>query len=112
MYSETVEHNRGGSSLIEDCRRCLSFHIILTLKDGSCMDGIIQEVKENSIILLVGEDVMEEGDCNQRNGERQPFHGGPRRFRRFRPRPFPINSIATLALLRYPFIFTPFPFFP
>lgn len=57
-----------------------------TMKDGSKLDGIIESVDENYVIVLVGEDIVDYG-CENESYEQRQF-GGPRRFRRFRRRVF------------------------
>ncbi len=96
----------------DKCNRLLYYHVVLTLKDGSTVDGIIGRVDDDQVIVLVGEDVMED---ESRFG--RPPGGGPRpgggggRFRRFGPRGFPFASIAALSLLAYPFFFRPYPYY-
>ncbi|WP_374940967.1 hypothetical protein [Clostridium mucosae] len=90
----------------------MSFHVIITLTDGSTIDGIIEDVDRDRVIVLVGEDVMEPEDENESNQQRQfPGVGRPRRFRRFRRKGFPLGNLAALALLGYPYFVPPFPFF-
>lgn len=96
----------------DKCNRLLYYHVVLTLKDGSTVDGIIGRVDDDQVIVLVGEDVMED---ESRFG--RPPGGGPRpgggggRFRRFGPRGFPFASTAALSLLAYPFFFRPYPYY-
>ena len=91
------------------CKKYLYYHIILTMADGSKVDGMIEDVNEDGITMLVGEDVMEEDSEDQYDEQRQyhhhHFHRPRRRFRRFRRRRFPIHNLASIALLPY---FTPF----
>ncbi len=110
MNLEGNNYYRDLHSLQDECKRCLHFHVVVTMVDGSTLDGIIQDMDKDRVIILVGEDVMEQDDGMQFDPQRQ---GGRqrRRFRRFRPRAFPFNSIAGLALLGYPFFAPPF-FFP
>ena len=98
-------------NLQEECRKYASYHVILKMLDGSTVDGIIESVDNDRIIILVGEDVMEQENSNQMENQRQPFgHGQRRRFRRFRRRGFPIGALAALTLLQYPYAY-PFLFF-
>lgn len=79
------------------------YHIILTMKDGNKFDGIIENVDEDKITVLVGEDIMDKGSENQSDDQRQynNYEGPRRRFRRFRRTFFPLNELAELALLSY-----------
>jgi small nuclear ribonucleoprotein (snRNP)-like protein len=95
-------------NLFDECKRLIDFHIILVMKDGSSVDGILENVDSNGIIMLVGEDVIDLDDMPMPEGQRQ-FGGGRgmRRRRRFRRRGFPFNNVRGV----FPFFF-PFPFFP
>ncbi len=94
------------------CNRLLYYHVVLTLKDGSTVDGIIGRVDDEQVIVLVGEDVMEdESRFGGALGGRPRPGGGGGRFRRFGPRRFPLGSIAALSLLSYPFYSQPYPYY-
>ena len=115
MTLERTDYNRDLRSLHDECKRCLYYHTTLTMKDGNTFDGIIENVDDDKISILVGEDVMEQEDENQYDQQRQYYsHGRPRRrFRRFRRRNFPLATLAALSLLPYPYIAqTPYPYYP
>ncbi|OMI28809.1 small nuclear ribonucleoprotein [Bacillus haynesii] len=86
------DHQR---SLHDLCRKYMHYHVVLKMKDGSSVHGILEGVNRQEASVLVPEDVTE-------TDERQ-FYGGygypRRRFRRFRRRIFPFVFIAAL----YPF---------
>ena len=106
MSLEIFDYERNDMSIYEQCQRCISYHTIIQMKDGSSFDGIV-------VFVLVGEDVMTDEMANEMARQpRQPFGPMRNRYRRFRRRPFPINTIAALALLRYPFIVPPYPYYP
>lgn len=113
MNFERNDYYRDVTPIHDDCKKAMYYHIILKMKDGSTVDGIIENVDEDGIDMLVGEDVMEQDDEGQYDEERQFYgygHGRPRRrFRRFRRRRFPLASLLALSLLPYPHI--P-PFYP
>ena len=67
------------------------------------MDGIIEEINGDEVKILIGEDMME----NTMNMSRQPGTGS-NRYRRFRPRNYPVNRIGNVGLLPYP----PIPIIP
>jgi hypothetical protein len=82
------------------------------MTDGSVVDGIIEDVDNDSIVVLVGEDVMEQDD-NEPNNQQRDFYRRPRRrYRRFRRRRFPLGNLAALSLLAYPFYAPPYPYYP
>ena len=102
--------------LYDECKRCMSYHTILTMTDGSVFDGIIEDVDNDRVIVLVGEDIMEqegEDQFEQQQQQRQPYsYGRPRRrFRRFRRRGFPLNALAALSLVHYPYIAPLYPYY-
>lgn len=114
MSLEENNYYRDSQSLYNDCKRCVNYHVILTMTDGSKVDGIIEDSDSDSVNMLVGEDVMEQGYDSQSEYQRQPFViGNPRRrFRRFRRRRIPFREIAVLSLLQYPYIMPPYPYYP
>ena len=102
-------------NLHDKCKKCLYFHTTLTMTDGSTLDGIIENVDPDRIIVLVGEDVMEQESENQPEQQRQyhSYDRPRRRFRRFRRQAFPLASLAALSLLPYPYIAQPpYPYYP
>jgi hypothetical protein len=115
MALDENNYYRDLQSLHDECKRCLYYHANLTMTDGSTLDGIIENVDSDRIIVLVGEDVMEQ-DGEDKSDEQRQYHGRPRRrrrFRRFRRRAFPLASLAALSLLPYPYIYQPpYPYYP
>lgn len=114
MALEENNYYRDLQSLYNDCERCVNYHVVLTMSDGSKVDGIIEDVDSNRVIMLVGEDVMEQEYERQLDNQRQPFIIGTssRRFRRFRRRAFPFRNLSALSLLQYPYFMPPFPYYP
>ena len=113
MDLERNDYYRDLKYLHEECKRCMSYHAILTMIDGSVFDGIIEDVDDNRVTVLVGEDIMEQEGADQGNQQqRQPYnYGRPRRrFRRFRRRNFPLNALAALALVQYPYMAPLYPY--
>lgn len=81
------------------CQKYMNYHVIGQLSDGSMVEGIVDGMDDNSVTMLVPEDVYE--------GDR--IYGGyggygRRRFRRFRRRRFPFS------IFIFPF-FIPFPYY-
>ncbi|RDY22386.1 hypothetical protein CHF27_013775 [Romboutsia maritimum] len=109
MSLERNTKNRNIQNLYDECKRLKSYHTIFTMKDGSVFDGIIESVDQDCVIVLVGEDVMDEEFENQYNQQRQ--YGRPRRFRRFRRRSFPLATLIALSLLQYPYYAPPYSYY-
>lgn len=103
MSLEVVDYYRKSKTIKEQCKCYLFYHVILTLDDGSNVDGIIEEINGDEVKILIGEDMME----NTMNMSRQPGTGS-NRYRRFRPRNYPVNRIGNVGLLPYP----PIPIIP
>jgi len=96
-----MDLSRDDREMQRRCEEFMTFHVIINMRDGSKMDGIITDVDDSGVTMLVGEDVVERsGEGNSRQM--------PRRFRRYRRRRFPFRSIGGLSLLLYPFIVPPF----
>lgn len=79
--------------LYNKCEDLLNYHVILRMKDDNIIDGIIVELDEDSVVVLVGEDVFDDDNCNERRPRR--------RYRRFRRRRFPLLGLAAISLLPY-----------
>lgn len=103
MSLEVVDYYRKSKTIKEQCKCYLFYHVILTLDDGSNVDGIIEEINGDEVKILIGEDMME----NTMNMSRQPGTGS-NRYRRFSPRNYPVNRIGNVGLLPYP----PIPIIP
>ncbi|ELC8441117.1 hypothetical protein QYB59_000112 [Clostridium perfringens] len=113
MSLEVMDYYRDLQSLYDECKNCISYHIVMEMKDGTTFDGIIDEVDTDNVTVLVGEDVIMDDPEDPMGRQRPPMGGRPRRrFRRFRRRKFPIRNINRFGLLGFPFIGPPFPFFP
>ena len=110
MNLEKEDYYRDLKGLYDECKRCMYFHATLKMTDGSEVDGIIENVDPDRIIVLVGEDVMEPEGENKSEGQsqRQYQHynyGRPRRrYRRFRRQAYPLAALAALSLLPYPIL--------
>jgi small nuclear ribonucleoprotein (snRNP)-like protein len=112
MNFEGNDYYRDLESLHDQCKKCAYYHVIITMKDGSTLDGIIEDVDMDGVNMLVGEDVMEKDDEGEYDQDRQYYmYGRPRRrFRRFRRRRFPLASLLALSLLPYPVIPPVYPY--
>lgn len=86
---------------------------MVTLEDGSTVDGIIIDVRNDKITMLISEDVMVDEKVEAKSSssnDRQFGYGGygRRRARRFRRSVLPIAGLTALALFPY---FTPYPYY-
>lgn len=114
MDLEGNDYYRDIQNVHDKCKKCMYYHVTLTMLDGNTVDGIIENVDMDGITMLVGEDVMERESENESDQQRQ-YHGHRRprrRFRRFRRQTFPIATLAALSLLPYPYIAPPYPYYP
>lgn len=100
-------NNTNMQNLYNDCRAMMNYHVILRMKDGREIDGIIESVEPDSVNVLTGEDViMRDDDDNSR----QTQYYSPRRYRRFRRSNFPLANLLALSLLPYPYYAPPYPY--
>jgi hypothetical protein len=98
-------------NLLDECKKHLYYHVMITMADGTKFDGIIENADTDRINVLVGEDVMEQESENNEDRQYYGYFPPRRRFRRFRRRTFPLAAIAALALL--PYIAQPaYPYYP
>lgn len=89
------------------CREYMNYHVQAKMQDGSDIEGIITDMDENNVTMLVPEEIDEE-ELN--DGTNRQYGGyGRRRFRRFRRFRFPLLNF--LFLRPYPY-FYPYPYFP
>ncbi|MGP7817106.1 hypothetical protein [Niallia sp. 01092] len=107
-YGRNMQYSDYGQfrSLYDQYNQHTGYHVMVTLQDGQTVDGIIENVDNNGVSMLVGEDVHEETD----QPDRQYGGGAPyrRRFRRFRRRFFPLAALTALAL--FPYYYPPYPY--
>jgi len=86
------------------CMKYMNYHVITQMSDGTQMEGIIEDVDDEGVTMLVPEDI-EADDRVFGVGGYGGFGGyGRRRFRRFRRRRYPFFFFG------FPFIF-PYPYF-
>lgn len=95
-----MKSKRNDINIADECKRLRSFHVILLLKDGIRFDGIIQDINEEGVLVLVGEDVFKNPSQNTPN--RQNYM-----YRRYKPRFFPFAALATTYIMPYSY-YTPF----
>ena len=89
-----MKSKRNDINIADECKRLRSFHVILLLKDGIRFDGIIQDMNDEGVLVLVGEDVFKNPSQNTPN--RQNYM-----YRRYKPRFFPFAALATTYIMPY-----------
>ena len=95
-----MKSKRNDINIADECKRLRSFHVILLLKDGIRFDGIIQDINDEGVLVLVGEDVFKNPSQNTLN--RQNYM-----YRRYTPRFFPFVALAATYIMPYSY-YTPF----
>ncbi|MFW2488053.1 hypothetical protein ACN077_05675 [Clostridium chromiireducens] len=101
-------------NLYNKCKRLLYYHIIFTTKDSGTFDGIIKNVEENRIIVLVGKDIIKTVSRNTSYQQRQydEYINLTQRYIRFEPKEVPLDALTGLYLLPYPNIAPELPYYP
>lgn len=94
-----------GQKLYNECNNMMNYHVVLTMQDGSQVDGIIESVEPTSVNVLVGEDAIYREDAQRQ-------YANPRRYRRFRRRNFSLANLLALALLPYPYYAPSYSYYP
>ncbi|MDD7796066.1 hypothetical protein [Clostridium sp. 'White wine YQ'] len=118
MEYQIGEDERDGKSLHDKCKKYMYYHAILKMKDGKMLDGIIEDMDDDNVIMLIPEDIMEDDDDDDDYDHHRQQYGGygygrpRRRHRRFRRRRFPFGTLAALSLFRYPYYYPPYPYYP
>jgi hypothetical protein len=85
------------------CQKYMNYHVIGQMADGSQVEGIIEDVDDDGVTMLVPE-VVEEDTADDR------IYGGyggygRRRFRRFRRRRFPFFVFVSPFIYPYPYYY-------
>ncbi|MDR0137537.1 hypothetical protein RFW18_07220 [Metabacillus idriensis] len=81
------------------CRRHMNFYVIARMTDGSQVEGIIEDMDNEGVTMMIPEEVEEsEMDANRQYGYR-------RRFRRYRRRRFPYYAFIFPFFIPYPFYY-------
>ncbi|MBX9137558.1 MULTISPECIES: hypothetical protein [unclassified Clostridium] len=120
MSLEVVGFYRDSESLYDECKRCISYYSLVTMSNGSMLEGIIEEVNNDSVNILVAEYVYEDDYKEEMNRQQSMEYRQRGGFRRFGRRNFPINNINRVRPVRFPYIIPfypypypyPYPYFP
>lgn len=114
MAFERFYEERDLKSIKNKCTCYLYYDAILVLDDGSMITGIIEEVDDQNVGILVGQDMHVDED-EERDMSRQPMgYNRYNRYRRYGRRNYPINRINRVGLLPYPIypVYPPYPIYP
>lgn len=79
------QHTQG--TIKDQCQQMIDHHVELNMNDGQSIDGILTEVREDGIMLLVGENIHQE--------ESRQYGG--RWYRRYRPRFYPYGRFGGIG---------------
>jgi hypothetical protein len=115
------EVNRADKSMHQLCKHHMYYHVLAQTSDGQQVEGIITDLDNKNVYMLVTQEMMpadEEQQENQQGGQQragqqigqqgQPqWHGGPR-YRKFYRQIFPLAGLADLSL--YPYYYPPYPY--
>lgn len=94
----TQEPFNNRDDAMSTCQRHMNFYVIGQMSDGTQVEGIIEDMDNEGVTMMVPEEVEEnEMDSNRQFGYR-------RRYRRYRRRRFPYYAFV------FPFFF-PYPFY-
>lgn len=101
--------------MYDHCKQLMHHHVLFNTTDGESFDGIILAVDTTNITVLVGENVMEDEMNDRQYGGYGYGHPPRRRYRRYRPRVFPLTGLLALSLLPYvtPYYpgYSPYPYY-
>ena len=95
-----MKSKKNDINIADECKRLMNFHVMLFLKYGIELYGIIQDINDEGVLVLVGEDVFKNPSQNTPN--RQNYM-----YRRYKPRFFPFAALATTYIMPYSY-YTPF----
>ncbi|MDQ0220222.1 hypothetical protein ELQ35_11390 [Peribacillus cavernae] len=89
-------------------RQHINYHVIGHMSDGSKVDGIIEDMDDDGVTMLVGEDMYADTDEGMRQfgGYGGGYGGGyRRRYRRYRRRRYPYNYFVFPFFVPYPYYY-------
>ena len=103
-YQQPVQGN-----IPQECAKYMNYHVQAKMQDGTDVEGIITDVDDDNVEMLVPEEV----DEDEVNEQRQQYGGygggyGRRRFRRYRRRRFPYYNV--IVVTPYPYYYPPYPY--
>ncbi|XOQ12977.1 MAG: Sm domain-containing protein [Shouchella clausii] len=93
-FAQAEVNQSSQEAVKEQCQKMKDHHVEIKMANGQSIDGILTEVRDDGIIVLVGEDVHQE-DSRQFGW----------RYRRYRRRFFPYGGFFGLGF--FPYFFPP-----
>ncbi|MEC0275419.1 hypothetical protein [Peribacillus frigoritolerans] len=109
MYPHQVQGSYQPDDIKKLCRKYMNYHVIGQLSDGSQVDGIIDDMDEESVTMLVPEEFdVEQGNRQQYGyGDDYDDYGRPRRrrYRRYRRRRYPYVVFVFPYVRPYPYYY-------
>lgn len=108
LYGQTMEDRHMNDSqhkkrMHEMCKEYHLYFMQFQTTEGGMLEGIIEDIDEDGIILLIPSGDMERVDETQRQFGFGYGYGYPRRFRRFRRQRLPFILIRNLLFPFYYF---------
>lgn len=92
------------------CTKFMNYYVTAHLNDGSKVEGIIVDMEDDAVTMLVPEELDEDAiESNRQFGGYGGYGGYRRRFRRFRRHRFPFSAFIFPFILPYPF-YSPYPY--
>ncbi|MDQ0899025.1 MULTISPECIES: hypothetical protein [unclassified Paenibacillus] len=109
MYQmNPIQANPMGGDAKTLCQRYLKYHVIAQMRDGSQFEGIIDDMDDDGVTMLVPEEV--DGEERENDPTRQPY--GQRRYRRYRRQHFPFIHFVFPFFRPYPYYQPYYPYYP
>lgn len=90
------------------------YDAILILDDGTMVNGIIEQVDDRNIGILIGQDMQINEDDKDMNRQPNRRYNRYNKYRRYRRRNYPIDRIYGVRPLPYPIYpgYPPYPVYP
>lgn len=118
MHPYQSQRNYPNDQIKNLCKEYMNYHVIGQMSDGSQIDGIIDSMDDESVTLLVPEEVevgqiIRQYGYDYDNGYGYDYDDFDRprrrRYRRFRRQRYPYGYL--LRLLPYPYYYPPYPYY-
>lgn len=102
MNMQSREHTSHSKQMYETCKKFHLYFVQIQTTEGQLYDGIIEDVDNEGVAMLVPSGDIEQGEGMERQfGYGYGGYGFPRRFRRFRRVRFPFFQLHRLFFPYY-----------
>ncbi|WP_152656595.1 hypothetical protein [Oceanobacillus sp. CFH 90083] len=102
MNMQSMEHNPHAKQMYDTCKKFHLYFVQIQTTEGQMYDGIIEDVDNEGVTMLIPDGDMERGEGMERQfGFGYGGYGFPRRFRRFRRFRFPFFLLSSLFFPYY-----------